>query len=120
VFCPSAPGRVSRLILGRELRVSAAEFECGRSAGNDVCVVRRGEILPDGRENQDEAALIGTGPKPLMTAIHANFSRKEAEKRKRVNRRGAESAEGRRDSTTELPIRGKGKWLTVPPTSVQE
>ena len=29
---------------------------------------RRGEILPDGRTNADEAALIGAGGQPLMNA----------------------------------------------------
>jgi hypothetical protein len=29
---------------------------------------RSGEILPDGRTNEDEAALIGAGPKPLINA----------------------------------------------------
>ena len=33
-----------------------------------VELFRSGEILPDGRTNEDEAALIGAGPKPLMNA----------------------------------------------------
>jgi hypothetical protein len=53
----------------QDLQAVVAAWQSGAISRDTMFeLFRRGEILPDGRTNEDEAELIRTGSKPLMNA----------------------------------------------------